>query len=132
MKLDTINSYYNDFVFWMSKSLKTGWGIDMKTYPFPNGIIVVINMERGTAHKLRRKEDSSSLGEALRKTKLFIEEKIRPIANKRIEDTMVGIISTTKYILFKNTDDSSWSESSAQQDVENIIKMVKTSYVRHS
>lgn len=130
MNADTLNSYYNDFVFWMSKSLKSGWGIEMKMYVFPAGAVVAISMQQKAAHHLLRKSDSTSLGEALRKTNLFTEEKIKPIANKSIEKTIVGILSTTKYVLFKNTTEDNWCERAAQEDVENIIKKVKEGYGR--
>lgn len=128
MNGDVLNSYYNDFVFWMSKSLKSGWGIVMRFYPFSGGAVISINMERGIAHNLQRKGESSNLGDALRKTKLFSEEKIRPIEDKGIEKTIVGVLSTTQYVLFKNENASYWNEDAAHDDVEIIIKKVREGY----
>jgi len=128
MNADIINTYYNDFCFCMSKSLKSGWGMVMRTYPFPDGAVITVSMERGIAHNLKRKVDSDSLGNALRKTKLFAERKIGPIAEKGIDKTIIGILSTTKYVLFKSSDQSCWNENAAQQDVKTIIKKVKEGY----
>lgn len=125
------NSYYNDFVFWMSKSLKADWGISMKIYPFSDGAVVVINMERNTAHNLKKKGESRSLGDALRKTNLFPDDKIKPIADKGVEKTMYGIFSTTQYVLFKDVMDSHWDEASAKVDVDTIISKVKEKYGKH-
>lgn len=125
------NSYYNDFVFWLSKSLKPGWGIEMKLFPFVDGAIIVINMKRGIAHNLFKYGQSNNLGDALRKTKLFSDNKIRPIADMGVEKTMYGIFSTTQYVLFKDAMDNSWDEASAQSDVETIISKVKEKYGKH-
>lgn len=125
---DSINSYYNDFVFWMSKSLKSGWGIEMKTYPFPNGAVVVVNLARGMAHHLTIKRESNGLVEALRRTNLFSKDKIKPLINKKVEGTIIGIYSTTRYVLFKDADSGGWNENSAKSDVDSIISKVKSGY----
>lgn len=128
MDLDRLNSYFNDFVSVLSESLKPGWGMEMKVYPFTAGVVIVINMERGIAHRLIRKGESTSLGDALRKTKLFSEERITPIADKGVGDTVVGIVSTTIYVLFKGNDVSYWEGDAAKKDVDMMISKVKTVY----
>lgn len=104
--------------------------MEMRFYPFPTGAVLAIKMEKGAAHSLVRRGESASLGDALRKTKLFTEDKIKPIENKGIADTIVGIISTTSYVLFKKADAKSWDENSAKNDVDTIIEKVKASYER--
>ena len=122
------NSYYNDFLFWMSKYLRSGWGMEMRIYPFSGGAVIVINMSRGTAHNLVKKGESKNLGDALRRTNLFTEDKIRPIADKGVDNTLYGIISTTQYVLFKNSEPKSWDEASAKEDVDKIITKVKANH----
>lgn len=128
MNADFLNSYYNDFCSSMSKSLKSGWGMLMRTYPFPDGVVITIHMKKGIANILEKRGSSDGLGNALRKTKLFTEERIKPIAGKSIGRTIVGIISTTQYVLFKGSDQSCWNENAAQQDVETIVNKVKEGY----
>lgn len=128
MNVGAFNSYYNDFVFELSKSLRPGWGIEMRIYPFPKGAVVLIRIERCIAHRLERKGESDSLGNALRKTKIFSEDKIRFIEDKSIERTVVGIRSTQEYVLFKPIENGSWEGKSAQNDVNTIREKVKEIY----
>lgn len=126
MDSNTYSSYFNDFVTRMTISLKSGWGIQMAVYPFEAGAVIVITLKRNAPHAFEKKKEVKTLGDALTKTALFQSNKIAPLANKEIMETVIGISSLTKYVIFKNDNDSQWTQDAAIHDVEVIIKRVKS------
>ncbi len=128
MNSDLYNSYFNFFTTSLSTQLKPGWGIRMTVYPFKQGAVIVINMKMGAANSLEKKQVSDNLGMALAKTTLFSAHKIKPISDKTIGQTMVGINSLTKYVLFKNDKETSWDEKAAQKDVKSVIEKTRAMY----
>lgn len=125
MNANTYSSYFNDFVTQMTISLKSGWGIQMAVYPFEAGAVIVVTLKRDAPHAFEKKKEVKTLGDALIKTALFSSDKIAPLADKKIKETVIGIASLTKYVIFKNVDDDQWNQDAAIHDVEEIIKRVK-------
>ena len=128
MNTELFNTYFNYFTTCFSFRLKEGWGIKMTIYPFSQGAVVVVNMKKGVANSLDKKQESSNLGGALTKTALFSSEKINPIADKSIGKTSYGIMSITQYVMFKSDSASSWSEEAAQEDIDNVIEKTRAKY----
>lgn len=126
MNANTYSSYFNDFVTRMTRSLKSGWGIQMTVYPFESGAVIIVTLKRDAPHAYEKKKEVKTLGGALSKTALFASDKIAQLADKNIQDTIIGISSLTKYIIFKNNDEANWNEAAAIHDVEEIIKQVKS------
>lgn len=128
MNTEYFNSYFNYFSSCFSRRLKPGWGMKMAIFPFTYGAVIIVSMKHGAANTLEKRQESINLGGALSKTTLFSQKQIDPLADKRIGDTSVGIISITRYVIFKNDNESSWNEASAQADVETIIEKTKAKY----
>ena len=118
MNANTYSAYFNDFVTRMTISLKSGWGIQMAVYPFEAGAVIVVTMKRDAPHAFEKKKEVKTLGIALTRTALFSPDKIAPLADKEINETVIGILSTTKYVIFKNAADDQWNQQSAIHDVE--------------
>lgn len=128
MNIEYYNNYYNSFTIAFALRLNPDWGLNMEIYPFSHGAVIVVKMKKRIAHSLEINSESTNLGDALKKTSLFKDEKISPIANKVIGKTTIGIYSITRYVIFKNDNESSWSEKSAHDDVDSIIEKIKEKY----
>ena len=126
MNSNAYSSYFNGFVTRMTISLKSGWGIQMAVYPFEDGAVIIITLKRNAPHAFEKKKEVKTLGDALTKTTLFQSNKIALLADKEIKETVIGISSLTKYVIFKNDHDCQWTQDAAIHDVKEIIKRVKS------
>ena len=128
MNTELFNLYFNYFTASVSQRLKPGWGMKMSVYPFNQGAVIVVSFKKGMANSLDKKQESDNLGSALTKTSLFPQNKIAPVADKTIGTTVVGVVSLTKYVLFKNDSDERWSETAAERDVISIVDKAREKY----
>lgn len=113
--------YLNNFRRLLSKYLKSGVGVQTISYPFDNGVIVVVELGSGIATKDENRTKSNNLRDALYRTNLFEEIDSVP----EIPGTSI-LLSMNKIVILKTVDSKQWSEDSAKADVTNVINAIRS------
>ena len=113
--------YLNNFRRLLSKYLKSGVGVQTISYPFDNGVIIVVELGSGIATKDENRTKSNNLREALSRTNLFEETDSVP----EIPGTSI-LLSVNKIVILKTIDSKQWSEDSAKEDVTNVINAIRS------
>lgn len=113
--------YLNNFRRLLSKYLKSGVGVQTISYPFDNGVIIVVELGSGIATKDENRTKSNNLREALYRTNLFEEIDSVP----EIPGTSI-LLSMNKIVILKTVDSKQWSEDSAKADVTNVINAIRS------
>lgn len=113
------NEYLNNFRRFLSKYLKPSVGVQTKTYSYEDGCVIVVSL--GVNLQVRDEYQTTyNLNEALQKTTLFED-----IPNSlSVQSTSIFLIGR-KIVLIKNSAEDLWSENSAKNDVEKIIKELR-------
>lgn len=112
--------YLNNFRRLLSKYLKSGVGVQTISYPFDNGVIIVVELGFGIATKNENRTKSNNLRDALYRTNLFEETHSVP----EIPGTSI-LLSMNKIVILKTVDSKQWSEDSAKEDVTNVINAIR-------
>ena len=113
--------YLNNFRRLLSKYLKSGVGVQTISYPFDNGVIIVVELGSGIATKDENRTKSNNLREALSRTNLFEETDFVP----EIPGTSI-LLSMNKIVILKTVDSKQWSEDSAKEDITNVINAIRS------
>lgn len=116
----TISRYLNSFRIAFSKYLKGGVGLQSTVFPFPNGVVIVIEVDFELQAKDVFRSDSASLHDALERTNLFAEVP----SKTEIPGTFI-ILHRNKILLIKTDDLSQWNQSRVDTDIEIIFKSIK-------
>lgn len=115
-----LNQYLNNFRRLFSRFLKSGVGIQTTSFPFNEGIVIVVELGIGIPTKEESRTNSKDLKEALMRTNLF-EGNDTP---QEIPGTTI-ILSKNKIVILKNDDADQWNEEAVKVDISNIIKPIK-------
>lgn len=116
----TLNQYLNNFRRLFSRFLKSDVGIQITSYPFNEGVVIVVELGFNIQTKEETRALSKDLQEAMRRTNLF-EGNDMP---KEIPGTTI-ILSKNKIVILKNCDENQWSENAVKTDINNIITSIK-------
>lgn len=114
------NQYLNNFRRLFSFYLKSGVGIQTASYPFEEGVVIVVELGFGIPTKEEVRKNSKDLREALGRTNLF-EGDVTP---QEIPGTTI-ILSKNKIVILKSNNHDQWDENAVKSDIETIIKPIK-------
>lgn len=115
-----LNQYLNNFRRLFSRFLKSGVAIQTISFPFNEGMVIVVELGMEIPTKEESRTNSKDLREALKRTNLF-EGNDTP---QEIPGTSI-ILSKNKIVILKNDDESQWTEEAVKVDIENIIKPIE-------
>lgn len=122
------NAYFNAFVKEATKNLKNDIGIVMSFYGFNIGVVIKVELKKGSTHHSEDKQEVSDLCDALIKTQLLPKEKCESVRGKSIGSTIVAVPAVNCYVIFKSDKDQEWQEDSAEKDYKRIIAKVLEKY----
>ena len=114
-----IIQYLNNFRRLFSNFLKNGVGIQITTYPFDKGYVVIVELGLGIKTKEEMRAQSPNLQTALKRTNLFDTQNIP----QEMLETYI-ILSQNKIILIKTDDEKQWSDEAVVADMKNIMKQI--------
>lgn len=120
LERQVVTQYLNNFRRLFSRFLKSGVGIQTISYPFEDGIVMVIELGFDIPTKEENRTNSKDLKEALKRTNLFEGEDFP----QEIPGTTI-ILSKNKIIIIKNNDEGQWSENAVKTDINNIFTILK-------
>jgi hypothetical protein len=114
-----INQYLNNFRRLFSHFLKSGVGVQITTFPFNEGVVIVVELGLEIPTKEENRASSKNLKEALIRTNLF-EGTDTP---SEIPGTSI-ILSKNKIVILKTNNEDQWNEDAIKADIDNIIKPI--------
>ena len=114
------NRYLNDFRRLFSRFLKSGVGIQITSYPFNVGVVVVVELGFGIPTKEESRTESKDLKEALMRTNLFEGNDVP----QEISATKI-VLFKNKVVILKSDDENQWNENAVKTDIDKIITSLK-------
>lgn len=115
-----LNQYLNNFRRLFSRFLKSGVGLQTISFPFNEGVVIVVELGIGIPTKEESRTNSKDLREALKRTNLFEDNDVL----QEIPGTTI-ILSKNKIVILKNDSADQWSEEAVKVDIRNIITPIK-------
>lgn len=111
--------YLNNFRIFLSQYLKTSVGIRTISYPYNTGCVIVITL--GYYITKDETRSANSLHDALQKTTLFanIPDSLE------VHGTSISL-TANKIVIIKNNTENLWTEDAANEDVQRIIREIRS------
>lgn len=120
MKKEIINSYIINFRRLFSPYTKPDVSIKITVYPYPDGAIIIMELNYNSSNNTEFKSESTSMREAMSKTNLFDEpDEAMPIHTTRI------FSQNNKIIIIKGEEEDLWTNKSAQNDIDIFLTSLK-------
>lgn len=112
--------FFTSFRQRFSAYLKEGVAMMVSFFPFPDGIVAVVNLNKSNKWQNEIKSDSSSLIEALKKTDLFDFRDQSPSFK-----TPTFAVTSNKLVFVKSNNSSEWDDNAMDSDISGIISRIK-------
>lgn len=119
MEKDIINKYISNFRTFLSPYMKGDVVMKSVIYPYDDGAIMVVELSVGGSSFVKFESNSVTLIGAMSKSNLF-EEPDRPVS---IIGTKI-VVSNSKIVIIKSSNDKMWSAKAAFDDVNNIMNFI--------
>lgn len=125
-KMDTTcyTNYFNAFVKAFSDILSSHFGLVINVFPSDDGTVLRIYVKRDAAHKLEKRNKSSSFMEALMNATGLTQDECGFLKEKILNRTAILVITPAYYIICKPETSSSWTEESALEDIDTLFSQI--------